>query len=119
VVYTPTRSGNRLLDLSQIIIALQEMANCKNCHDDDMHAFFNFCDKKIGAVYEDAKQKYSSKYELKSIFQSITVRNWYKEWQEENKCCNITSSLTVDEVTYGLASNISVFCKRCNTNRNV
>ncbi len=115
----PPRSGNRLVDLTQVIIVVQEMATCKTCHDADMHAFFNFCDKKIEAVKEDAKQKYSRKYRLKSILQSINVRKWYKEWQEENKCCNITSSLTINEVTYGLASNISVSCKRCNKNGNV
>jgi hypothetical protein len=38
------------------------------------------------------------------------VRGWYREWKDKQRQ---THSLTVEETTYGLATNICIKCDRC------
>jgi hypothetical protein len=48
-------SGNRIVNLSTISMALQQKAMCKNCQEVSLDDFFEFCDEKVEEIYDEVK----------------------------------------------------------------
>jgi len=72
-----------------------------------MEEFFSFCEEKMKQIEEQSDRK---RNKLNFVHRSINVRDWYREWNDKQRQ---THSLTVEETTYGLATNISIKCYRC------
>jgi hypothetical protein len=72
-----------------------------------MEEFFSFCEEKMKQIEEQSDRK---RNKLNFVHRSINVRDWYREWNDKQRQ---THSLTVEETTFGLATNKSIKCYRC------
>jgi hypothetical protein len=106
-------SGNCIVNLSTILMALEQKAMCNTCQEVSLNDFFEFCDKKVEEIYDKVKMKYSTNTRLKSMKHNVGVRSWYKDWKNSLECKDNTSLLTLEETTYGQATTVSVCCSQC------
>jgi hypothetical protein len=100
--------GNHIAHYPSLVSVIESLdGQCPCCKKDDMEEFFLFCEEKIKEIQEQLDTK---RNRLNFVHRSINVRDWYREWNDKQRQRH---SLTIEETTYGLATNISIKCDRC------
>jgi len=103
-------NGNRVVWYPSLVSVLQAIGKCERCIDNDMELFLLFCDGKIKETLVEAEKKRNKMEYLHGV---MNVREWHKEWKMQREENNNRSILTVEDTTYGLATNITIKCERC------
>jgi len=49
---------------------------------------------------------------LKYLHETMNVREWHREWKKQHEENHNSRSLTVEDTSYGLATNITIKCER-------
>jgi hypothetical protein len=75
-----------------------------------MDNFFLFCDEKLSTI---KAQLHKKRNKFSYAFDSIDVKAWYTEWKHMNQERKQAAVLTVENITYGLATQITITCDKC------
>jgi len=93
-MFSPTPRGNRLLSISSLKDVLEDFLCCRQCmeagSDNQLEDFVTYCG--------------SNGCDVSTLFS-----NW-KATKKPRKC-----TVTIDEVTHGLATDLIIHCNRCST----
>ncbi len=107
---TPHQGGNRIINLPNLLLSLNDIVTCKHCCVSDLDDFVRFCELKWhNAVNESEGRGVRSRHEyLKS---AVNVKRWRNEWQKAKEACQ---SFSIHDVNHGLATELNLSCTRCN-----
>jgi hypothetical protein len=103
-------SGNRIVHYPTLVSAFQAIGSCPHCTSNEMESFFRFCDENIYKIKEETCQK---KNKLSYVHGNTDAREWYREWKHRHPDCHNCHSLTVQDITHDLATDICITCDRC------
>jgi hypothetical protein len=103
--------GNRIIDFNSLKQGIHLSCYCRQCAMDDWESFLLFCDKKSALVQKEAANQRTAMSKWKYVGRHMNIRDWYKEWKEIQD--QSKGQLTVEECTYGLASNFTIKCHTC------
>jgi len=102
--------GNRIVYYPSLVQAIQAIGSCHCCKQNDMDNFFLFCAEKLSTI---KAQTHKKRNKLSYAYDSINVKAWYTEWKHMNQERNQAAVLTVENITYGLATQITINCDKC------
>lgn len=110
---TASHTGNCLLDFPSLVHAMKATSCCKHCVKDDWDYFLLFCEEKSKLVDREATKRRNSKLKLKYIQKHHNIISWHKEWVEIKNTNESHGVLTMEETTFGLATNVTIKCNIC------
>jgi hypothetical protein len=103
-------SGNRIINHPSLVSTLQAIGSCQHCVQNVAEYFLLFCDGKFEEKFVEVERK---RKKMEYLHESMNVREWYKEWEKQEEESRSRCTLTVQETTYGLATNSTIKCNRC------
>jgi hypothetical protein len=108
--------GNRLIYLPLLMSGIHDIASCKKCADEiferRMEQFFIYCDTQKRKVEHETRHMAIST-QKKMVEEAFNVRSLFHQWWGQYQKQTSSNSLTIREVTYGLATTVQLCCQRC------
>jgi len=109
-------SDNVIVSVASLMSAVNTVVTYHHCAATKLTSFFDFCDAMMEKLFHDAECKFrNDKYRFQCIRKMLNIREWYSEWETGMSVNTSSPELTMKTITYGLASNLSISCKSCNT----